>query len=89
MADEHLALKRAKGTRSTHGDELILKRLKAWFGEATPIVDITAQRIAQYERHRLSKASARGPPLAAAALNRELALVCHLLRLAEEWGYLE
>ena len=75
MADEYLALKRAKGKRSIHDDELILKRLEAWFGEATPIVDITAPRIAQDERDRLSKASARGTPLAAATLNRELALV--------------
>ena len=60
-----------------------------WFGEATPIVDVTAQRIAQYERDRLSKMSVRGTPLAAATLNRELALVRHLLRLAEEWGYIQ
>ena len=88
VAEEYVALKRAKGKRSIHDDELILKRLKAWFGETTPIVDITAQRIAQYERDRLSRMSARGTPLAAATLNRELALVRHLLRLAEEWGYL-
>ena len=89
VADEYLALKRAKGKRSIHDDELILKRLKVWFGETTPIVDITAQRIAQYERNRLSRMSARGTPLAAATLNRELALARHLLRLAQEWGYLE
>jgi integrase len=89
VAEEYVALKRAKGKRSIHDDELILKRLKAWFGEATPIVDVTAQRIAQYERDRLSKMSVRGTPLAAATLNRELALVRHLLRLAEEWGYIQ
>jgi len=88
VADEYLSLKRAKGKRSIHDDELILKRLKAWFGDTAPITDLTAQRIAQYERDRLSKMSARGTPLAAATLNRELALVRHLLRLAEEWGYL-
>jgi integrase len=89
VAEEYLALKRAKGKRSIHDDELILTRLKTWFGDATPIVDITAQRIAQYERDRLSKMSARGTPLAAATLNREVALVRHMLRLAEEWGYLQ
>jgi len=89
VAEEYLTLKRAKGKRSIHDDELILTRLKAWFGDATPIVDITAQRIAQYERDRLSKMSARRTPLAAATLNRELALVRHMLRLAEEWAYLQ
>jgi len=89
VADEYLSLKRAKRKRSIHDDELILKRLKAWFGDTAPITDITAHRIAQYECDRLSKMSARGTPLAAATLNRELALVRHLLRLAEEWGYLD
>ena len=89
MAEEYLTLKRAKGKRSIHDDELILKRLKAWFGETIPVAGITAQRIAQYERDRLSKTSARGTSLAAATLNRELALLRHLLRLVEEWGYIE
>lgn len=89
MAEESLTLKRAKGKRSIHDDELILKRLKAWFGEPIPVSGITAQRIAQYERDRLSKMSVRGTPLAAATLNRELALLRLLLRLVEEWSYIE
>lgn len=74
--------------RSLRGDERIAKHLKAEFGEHTPLASITASRISEYKAQRL--AVKRGDqPLSAAGVNRPLALLRHLLRLAsEEWEVL-
>src|SRR5262249_19848108 len=69
------------------GDELHLGKLKAALGADTPVTEITAQRIAQYDRQRATETSRLGRRVAPATLNRELATLRHLLRLAEEWGY--
>lgn len=82
--------------RSLGGDKLILKRLLAHFGEATRLDKITAEAISLYRDGRLSVPSERRKdaegkprPLGVATVNRELALLRHLLRLAhEEWGAL-
>jgi integrase len=86
---EYLDFKRAKGKRSVEGDVVALKRFAAFFGEATPITAITAQAIAQYDRERVTQTSRLGRSIAPASVNRELACLRHLLRLAEEWGYVE
>lgn len=52
------------------------------------ITAITAQQIARYDSHRLTQASRHGRTIAPASINRELACLRHLLRLAEEWGYI-
>src|SRR5262249_52188606 len=74
--------------RSLAEDQKIAKHFKAEFGEKTPLADITASRISQYKTKRL--AVKRGElTLSAAAINRPLALLRHLLRLAcEEWEVL-
>ena len=41
-----------------------------------------------YERARVAETSRRRRAVSPATVNRELALLRHLLRLAEEWGYI-
>lgn len=90
-AERYLAAKARK--RSLRGDRLTLDHFKAAFGAETPLADITASRISAYKAERLAAPSLRrkdadGQPrrLSAASINRPLALLRHLLRLAhEEW----
>jgi len=89
VATEYLEFKRGKGKRSIREDEKILRKLKARLGAETPLVEITAQRIAQYDRDRVRETSKLGRPVTPSTVNRELAVLRHLLRLSEEWGYLE
>ncbi len=89
VAQEYLNYKQAHGKRSLRCDRLHLRRLLRSFGAETPLPGITAQQIAQYERSRATETSRLGRGLSPAALNRELATLRHLLRLSEEWGYLE
>lgn len=76
--------------RSLEEDHRIAKHLKAEFGEQTPLVEITASRISEYKAKRLAiQKSRRGRVLSVASINRPLALLRHLLRLAhEEWELL-
>src|SRR5262252_7287039 len=87
-ATEYLEFKRGKGKRSVAGDELHLRKLRGAFGGDLPVTEITAHRIAQYDRQRAAETSRLGRKVAPATLNRELATLRHLLRLAEEWGYI-
>ena len=52
------------------------------------MTEITAQRIAQYDRDRVTQTSRLGRLVTASTVNRELAILRHMLRLAEEWGYI-
>jgi len=79
--------------RSIANDTRIVKHLKSELGEDTPLAEITAGRISEYKAGRLAAVrkigegeSASDRRLTAAAINRPLALLRHLLRLAhEEW----
>ncbi len=88
-ADRYLATKARK--RTVEEDKRQLEHLKAALGAETPLAEITAARISQYKADRLATRSERtGRPLTAAAVNRPLALLRHLLRLAhEEWELLD
>ena len=88
VAQEYLDFKRAKGKRSIAQDEQLFKKLQAGLGADTPLPEITAQQIAQYDRDRLTEISRLGRPISPSTVNRELAVLRHLLRLAEEWGYI-
>jgi integrase len=89
LATEYLDFKRAKGKRSLKEDARALtRRLLPWFGAETPVAELTALRIAQYDRERSIVTSRLGRTVAPATVNRELALLRHMLKLAEEWGYL-
>jgi integrase len=66
------------------------EHLKAAFGADTPLSAITAARISMYGAERIANPSARtGRPLKAAGVNRPLALLRHLLKVAnQEWELL-
>jgi integrase len=85
---EYLAYKRAKGKKTIVEDERDLTRFTAAFGKDTPLTAITAQRIAQWDRERITQTSRLGRRISPASVNRELATLRHLLRLAEEWSYI-
>jgi len=80
--------------RSLPEDRRLAEHLKAAFGKDTRLKDLTAGRIAAYRERRLAATSVRrkdaagnATPLSAASINRPLALLRHLLRLAhDEWG---
>ncbi len=87
-AQEYLDFKRGKGKRLIRQDEQIIAKLKARLGADTPIGELTAQRIAQYDRDRVVEKSKLGRLVTPSTVNRELAILRHLLRLAEVWGYI-
>src|SRR5947208_17140590 len=90
-AERYLAAKSRK--RSLANDQRIVKHLKSAFGEDTPLTEITAGRISEYKAGRLAAVRKIGEGentterrLTAAAVNRPLALLRHLLWLAHaEW----
>src|SRR5215471_11015673 len=94
-AERYLASKARK--RTIEADRSQLDTLKAEFGGETPLAEITAGRISEYKAKRLTVvrkigqgAAAVERGLTAAAVNRPLALLRHLLRLAhEEWEAIE
>jgi len=89
--ERYLATKTRK--RTIEADRRQLDLLKAEFGAETPLAEITASRISAYKAKRLASVRKVGEGeagverrLTAAAVNRPLALLRHLLRLAhEEW----
>jgi len=89
--DRYLASKTRK--RTITADRRQLNLLKAEFGAETPLAELTASRISEYKAKRLAAVRKLGEGetaveqrLTAAAINRPLALLRHLLRLAhEEW----
>jgi integrase len=89
--ERYLATKARK--RSLSEDTRILGHLKDYFGKDTPLAEITAARVADYKGFRLSTVRKIGEeerPLAGATVNRALALLRHLLRLAhEEWEVID
>jgi site-specific recombinase XerD len=89
LAADYLTFKKAEGKRSVDDDARALTRLRAWFGDETPVGEITAQKIADYSRERAGQLSRLKRPVSPATRNRELACLRHLLRLATEWGHTE
>lgn len=81
---------REKVKRSLDEDRRIAKHLKTEFGEQTPLPAITAARVSEFKgKLRAIEKSHRGKKLSAASINRPLALLRHLLRLAcDEWEVL-
>jgi integrase len=86
-AARYLVVKKAK--KSLHHDELHLERLKRALGADTLLTDITAGRISAYKETRQATTVQREGmpvPVAPATVNRELAVLRTLLKLAtEEW----
>jgi integrase len=77
--------------RSLAEDRRLGEHLMAVFGGDTPLSAVTASRIAEYKAARLATTSRQtGGVLSAASINRPLALLRHVLRLAhEEWEALD
>jgi integrase len=74
--------------RSLEDDRRIARHLEAVFGKDTLLGDVTAAKVSEYRAQRLGTRRG-GQPLSAAAINRPLALLRHLLALAQdEWGVL-
>src|SRR5262245_10914627 len=88
--ERYLATKARK--RTLKNDERILNHLKSAFGADTALEDLTASRISEYKGTRLATKVGNSDAerlLTAAAVNRPLALLRHLLRTAhEEWEIL-
>jgi len=90
-AERYLATKARK--LSLVEDRRTLAHLTSQFGQDTLLSDITGARISEYRGKRLRAVRTVGGEervIGAAAINRPLALLRHLLRLAhEEWDALE
>jgi len=93
--ERYLAAKARK--RSLGEDKRILEHLKSALGADTLLANLTASRISEYKTSRLAAIRKIGEGdnaverrLTVAAVNRPLALLRHLLRLAhEEWEVLD
>jgi integrase len=86
--DRYLLAKARK--RTLDSDKLYFTQFKATFGADTLLTDVTAARISAWKADRLGAISPQSKePYSAAAINRPLAALRHLLRLAhEEWEVL-
>jgi integrase len=85
--ERYLAAKARK--RSLAHDALYLRQLGAALGADVPLADVTAARISAWKAERLAATNPKtGEPYAAATINRPLATLRHLLRLAHEDGLL-
>ena len=84
-----MAYKKGKGKRSVGEDiEILDTRLVPFFGVDTKVGDITPARIAEYEALRASEIHPRlGRPITASTINRHLAVLRCLLKLAKKWGH--
>src|SRR5437867_9836846 len=73
--------------RSLGFDRAHLNQFKGTFGEHTPLIETTSSRIAAWKADKLAAiCPSTGRPYSAAAVNRPLATLRHLLQLAHEWG---
>jgi len=73
--------------RSLGFDRAHLNQFKGTFGEQTPLVEITSSRIAAWKADKLAAiCPSTRRPYSAAAVNRPLATLRHLLQLVHEWG---
>src|SRR5262245_6311235 len=83
--EKYLAVKESEGKRSIRDDRQNLARLEAAFGKDRPLDGITASLVSDYKVARMKttvRAGDRERPIGPATLNRELASLRHLLRLA-------
>jgi integrase len=92
MIDRYLLRKKADKKITVNDDRVILARMGAYFGVNTPLTAITGPKIAEYRLRRSETISEMtGRQLAPGSVNRELAVLRHLLRMAasEDCEYLE
>jgi len=89
MVEKFLAKKKSEGKRSIQDDEERSVPLLAFFGKATPLAAIRTRRVAEYRMARRATPSRLGRPLAPATVNREVALLRSILRMALAWDELQ
>src|SRR5436305_4741520 len=81
--EEYCRAKARKKSLAT--DRRYLNELRTAFGADTPLAEITAARIHRWKNEKLAATCARtGRAYSAAAINRPLAALRHLLQLAHE-----
>jgi integrase len=86
-----LDLKTRSSTATRRDYKRIAQHLKSEFGAETPVSEITAAKVAEYDSRRLAATRKVGDaerPLSLAAINRPRAFLRHVLRMAQEWGVL-
>lgn len=90
VSAEYLAYKASKGTRTVAESRALLEhQLIPFFGPATLVSEIGAERIAEYEQYRATAEHPRlGRPVVAATINRHLSVLRCLLRRAKKLKYL-
>jgi integrase len=90
QAVERYIGEKTRSKKSIREDERQLRHLTTAFGASTPLAEITASAISAYKATRMATQSRQTRALlSAASVNRPLALLRHLLRLAkEEWEVL-
>jgi integrase len=86
QAVERYLQERSRKKSASH-DALYLRHLQAALGASTPLGALTASRISGYKASRIAAANPKtGRPYAPASINRPLACLRSLLKLAaEEW----
>ncbi len=89
MVDEYLAQKRALGKRSIRNDEMATAAFLVEFGRNRSLTEIQEAEIARYAERRLTETSQRlKRSVRPATVNRQLAILRGLLRLAKKRRYL-
>lgn len=96
-SERYLGTRTNRGNPRSRDEKRVVEHLKTAFGAGTPLAEITAARISEYKTKRLTTVRKIGEGenqtdrrLTAAAVNRPLAILRHLLQLAtEEWEVLE
>src|SRR2546425_4473200 len=78
LVELYLDHKTAMGKKSVHKDVGISETLLRRFGAETPLSEITAQRVAVYQRDRVAQTSRLGRPTSVSTVNRELAILRHM-----------
>jgi integrase len=88
--DKYLVTTTNRGNPRSAEDRRIIKHLKEVFGADSPLSAVTAARISAYRDGRLgSKSERTDRQVKAATVNRPLAVLRHILRLAhDEWELL-
>ncbi len=92
-------LEEGDGKDTERKEAILRKHLIPFFG-TTPISNITSFDVERFKKHRLSSTSRLGgdrhsgqggieKPVAPATVQRELACLSHLLKKAEEWGWIK
>ena len=90
VRDEYLPFKKARRKRTADEEAAVFNtKFIPFFGDTTKIGDITAAKIAQYERQVATTVHQRcKKPVSPSTINRQLSMLRCFLRHCKKWGYL-